>query len=109
MRGKSASALGTPGHALVIGSSAPFDNSYVLANEDVLVKRPNVVGAMSLLLRADLVFFETDAGGAVLSTGSVAWAGSLGDPRQNNDVARLTRNAIDRVLDSIPFRFPPRQ
>ncbi|MDN2564860.1 LamG domain-containing protein [Aquibium sp. A9E412] len=99
-------ALGTPEHALTLASAGAMDDSYLLANEEVLVNRPTVVGRLSPLLRADLVFFETAAGGAVLSTGSVAWAGSLGDPRPDNDVARLTRNAVDRFLDPAPF-VPP--
>ncbi|MBW3096641.1 N,N-dimethylformamidase beta subunit family domain-containing protein [Pseudohoeflea coraliihabitans] len=98
--------LGTPEHALVIASCSAFDDSYVLANEEVLVNRPTVVGRLSPLLRCDLVFFETPAGGAVLSTGSVAWAGSLGDLPADNDIARLTRRAVDRFLDAAPFSVP---
>lgn len=100
--------LGTPGHALVIATADAMHDSYVLANEEVLVNRPTVIGRLSPMLRADLVFFETPAGGAVLSTGSVAWAGSLGDPRGNNDVARLTGRAVARFLDPAPFTMPPR-
>lgn len=96
-------ALGTPGHALVIASATGFDDSYVLANEEVLVNRPTVVGHLTPLLRADLVFFETASGGAVLSTGSVAFAGTLGDLPHDNDVARLVRRAVDRFLDPAPF------
>ena len=100
-------ALGTPGHALVVASATDFDDTYVLANEEVLVNRPTVVGHLTPLLRADLVFFETPAGGAVLSTGSVAFAGTLGDLPAGNDAARLVRRALDRFLDPEPFRQPP--
>ncbi len=99
-------ALGTPDHALVIASAAGFDDTYVLANEEVLVNRPTVVGHLTPLLRADLVFFETGAGGAVLSTGSVAFAGTLGDLPEDNDAARLVRRAVDRFLDPAPFPDP---
>lgn len=98
--------LGTPAHALVLATSDRLDDSYILANEEVLVNRPTVTGDMSPLLRCDLVFYETPAGGAVLSTGSVAWAGTLGDPRPDNDVAELTRRAVARFLDPAPF-VPP--
>lgn len=99
-------ALGTPEHALVIASATGFDDTYVLANEEVLVNRPTVVGHLTPLLRADLVFFETGAGGAVLSTGSVAFAGTLGDLPADNDAARLVRRAVDRFLDPAPFAGP---
>lgn len=99
-------ALGTPAHALVLATSDRLDDSYILANEEVLVNRPTVTGDMSPLLRCDLVFYETPAGGAVLSTGSVAWAGSLGDTRPDNDVAALTRRAVARFLDPVPFALP---
>jgi len=100
-------ALGTPAHALVLATSDRLDDSYILANEEVLVNRPTVTGNMSPLLRCDLVFYETPAGGAVLSTGSVAWAGTLGDPRPDNDVADLTLRAVERFLDPAPFTVPP--
>ena len=100
-------ALGTPAHALTLATSDRLDDSYILANEEVLVNRPTVTGDMSPLLRCDLVFYETPAGGAVLSTGSVAWAGTLGDPRPDNEVADLMRRAVARFLDPAPF-VPPR-
>lgn len=99
-------ALGTPEHALVLATADRLDDSYILANEEVLVNRPTVTGDMSPLLRCDLVFFETPAGGAVLSTGSVAWAGALGMPRPGNEVARLTGRAVARFLDPTPFAVP---
>ena len=45
-------------------------------------------------------------GGAVLSTGSVAWAGSLGDLPAGNDVARLMGRAVGRFLEPTPFQYP---
>lgn len=102
-------SLGTPAHALVLATSDRLDDSYILANEEVLVNRPTVTGDMSPLLRCDLVFYETPAGGAVLSTGSVAWAGALGDTRAaRNDVADLTGRALRRFLDPAPFVTPAR-
>ena len=70
------------------------------------MNRPTVTGDMSPLLRCDLVFFETPAGGAVLSTGSVAWAGALGLPHPGNEVAGLTGRAVARFLDPTPFAVP---
>lgn len=57
-------------------------------------------------VRADLVFFETPAGGAVFSTGSIAWAGSLAHDGYRNDVSRITRNVLRRFLAPAPFAHP---
>jgi N,N-dimethylformamidase len=57
-------------------------------------------------VRADLVFFETPKGGAVFSTGSIAWAGSLAHNSYDNDVSRITRNVVRRFLDPEPFEAP---
>ena len=58
------------------------------------------------LCRADLTFFETGAGGAVVSIGSIAWAAALPMNGFANPVARLTANAIRRLSDPTPFPLP---
>ena len=57
-------------------------------------------------MRADLVFFETVAGGAVFSAGSIAYVGALGWRGYDNNIARLTINVIRRFLDPAPFTLP---
>lgn len=52
---------------------------------------------------ANMVFFETPNGGAVLATGSIAWMGSVLANNFDNDVATITRNVIKRFLDPTPF------
>jgi N,N-dimethylformamidase len=98
--------LGTPPHALVLAGSENHDDSYLLANEEVLVMRPNMSGTTWPALRAELVFFETASGGAVFSTGSIAWCGSLAHANHDNNVARLTGNVLRRFLDPTPFAVP---
>ena len=44
------------------------------------------------------------AGGAVFSTGSIAWCGSLSHNGYDNNVARITGNVLRRFLDPTPFR-----
>ena len=56
--------------------------------------------------RADVVFFETPDGGAVFSTGSIAWAGSLATDKYDNDVAKLTTNVLHRFAQEEPFEVP---
>jgi N,N-dimethylformamidase len=71
--------------------------------EDVNITRPNLTGSQSELVRADLAFYETLAGGAVFSTGSIAWCGSLSHNGYANNVARITGNVLRRFLDPTPF------
>ena len=51
------------------------------------------------LIRADLTFFETPNNGAVFSTGSITFCGSLLHNDGDNNVSRLIRNVLDRFLD----------
>jgi N,N-dimethylformamidase len=53
-----------------------------------------------------MVFYETPAGGAVFSVGSIAWWGALPVDGYDNDVARVTRNVLRRFADAEPFTFP---
>lgn len=57
-------------------------------------------------IRADLTFFETPNGGAVFSTGSIAYAGSLPVNGFDNNIAKLTTNVLRRFVDDKPFPMP---
>lgn len=100
-------ALGTPAHALVLARSTGHSNVYLLTVEEMLSTHPSVDGLDNPLVRAELVFFETPAGGAVFATGSIAWAASLCHGNYRNNVARITANVVRRFLDPAPFD-PPR-
>jgi N,N-dimethylformamidase len=57
-------------------------------------------------IHADITFFETPNGGAVFSTGSIAYAGSLPVNGFDNNIARLTTNVLKRFADDRPFAMP---
>jgi N,N-dimethylformamidase len=96
-------ALGTPPNTLLLASSEGHTDLVSLVNEEFTVVPPNLTGSQHPHVRADLAFFETPAGGAVFSTGSIAWCGSLSHNGYDNNVARITRNVIRRFLDPAPF------
>ncbi len=98
--------LGSPAHALVVASSEGHSNSFELVNEAVLVAHGATDGPQNPAIRADMVFFECPGGGAVFSTGSIAYAGSLPFKGYDNNVARLTTNVLRRFLDPAPFPMP---
>jgi N,N-dimethylformamidase len=100
-------ALGSPAHALVLASATDFSEQMLRTKEEfhatVIPARPDP------LVRADIVFFETAAGGAVFSVGSIAWWGALVEASadgRDNQVARITANVVRRFADPAPFKMP---
>ncbi len=98
--------LGTPPHALVVAKSENHSNTYELVAEEVLVPHGATDAVINPDIHADLTFFETPGGGAVFSTGSIAWSGSLGWHGFDNNVFRLSSNVLARFNDKTPFRMP---
>jgi len=98
--------LGTPPHALVVARSENHSNTYELVSEEVLVPHGATDAIINPDIHADMIFFETPNGGAVFSTGSIAYAGSLSWNGFNNNVFRLTSNVLNRFKDATPFLMP---
>jgi N,N-dimethylformamidase len=101
-------ALGTPAHALVLGSSRRHTDIYLMTPEDLLDPTPDMTGTQSEAVRADMVFFETPSGGAVFSAGSIAWPAAMASNGYDNEVAKVTLNVLGRFDDAAPFDPPGR-
>ena len=101
-------ALGTPAHTLVLASSENHSNLYDLMVASIGDVLPNTDPDAPEKIRADMVFFETPGGGAVFSTGSIAWSGSLGNFGYDNNVAAISDNVLRRFADPEPFAMPAR-
>ena len=97
-------ALGSPPHALVLASATDFGADMTRTKEEL--EAAIIVPSPDPVVRADVVFFETDAGGAVFSVGSIAWFGALARNEFDNDVARITANVVRRFLSPAPFSQP---
>lgn len=97
---------GTPEHAVVLGSSVRHTDIYLMTPEDLLDPTPDWTGTQKDIIRADLTFFETAGGGAVFSTGSIAWAGSIAWNGYDNEIAQMTENVLRRFDDPQPFEMP---
>ena len=95
--------LGTPPHTLILATSQRHTDIYMTTPEEINDPVPGLGGSEAEIIRSDMVFFETHAGGAVFSTGSIAWAGSLSHTRYDNNVARITTNVLKRFLDRKAF------
>ena len=79
---------------------------YIQVGEESLHQHSGQHGLVNPFVRSDVVFYETPSGGAVFSTGSIAWAGALPIGDYDNDVANLTANVIRRFTDTTPFVMP---
>ena len=95
--------LGTPPHALMVATATDFPDSYHWVNEEMNHTHSAVNGDTCPRVRCDMMFFETPNGGAVFSTGSISYAGSLAHNGYDNNVSRLTENVVRRFTDPTAF------
>ena len=59
---------------------------------------PGTGGTQDFQVRADVTLFEATNGGAVFSTGSIAWGQALPCNGGDNDVSRITENVLKRFI-----------
>ena len=95
--------LGSPAHAVTIATSEAHKPGMLRVKEEFHMMEIPTQGSK---VRADMVFFETPSGGAVFSTGSISYAGSLAHNNFDNNIARLTGNVLRRFIDPTPFEYP---
>lgn len=95
--------LGTPQHAVVLASATGFSDCYQYVVENAVAMMPGLGGSTCPEVRADLVYFDTANGGAVFSTGSIAWCSTLSWNNYDNAVSRITENAIRAFLRPGPL------
>jgi N,N-dimethylformamidase len=48
------------------------------------------------LIRAEIVYFDTVAGGVVFPTGSITFCGALSHNNYNNNISRILENVLHR-------------
>ncbi|MCY4371136.1 MAG: LamG domain-containing protein [bacterium] len=87
-------ALGTPPHALVVATATDFDDSFHHVVEEVMHMNSEQTGTTNDMVRADMVLFEYPNGGAVFTTGSIAWSAGLSYNNYDNNVSRITANVL---------------
>jgi N,N-dimethylformamidase len=90
-------ALGTPPETLRLATSeGRHSDCYQLVIEDMGLMLAGRGGTEDPRVRADLTLLESSDGGAVFSTGSINWVGSLLTNGGDNNVSRITRNVLRR-------------
>ncbi len=94
--------LGTPAHAIVLARSEGHkpEAPWVLVPEEQLTHLVTwALEPAPKLIRADMTFFEAPGNGAVFSTGSITFGGSLPYNNFDNNCSRILQNVLDRFLD----------
>jgi N,N-dimethylformamidase len=90
-------ALGTPPNALILARSEGHQSHFGAVLEELLSHLAAVTGERPKdLIRAEIVYFETVAGGAVFSTGSITFCGSLSYNNYDNNISRMLENVLQR-------------
>jgi N,N-dimethylformamidase len=96
-------SLGTPATTLVLAVSDGFGDEYVHVVEEVNTSNIMQGGTVNPLVRADMTLMYYPNDGAVWSSSSISWAGSLFYNNYDNDVARITKNVLDQFLADEPL------
>jgi N,N-dimethylformamidase len=92
-------ALGSPDNIVVVARSEKHTETYVAVPEELLTHVSTITGEPPKdLIRAEMAYFETPSGGAVFSTGSITFCGSLPSHNFDNNVSRLMLNVARRFL-----------
>jgi N,N-dimethylformamidase len=91
--------LGSPEDLIVVARSEGHADTYVVVPEEILSHVSTVPGEKPAeLIRADMSYFATPSGGAVFSTGSITFCGSLPCNGFDNNISRLLLNVVKRFL-----------
>ena len=89
---------GSPLNGVVVATSIGHPDGFQIAYECVSYPILATLGTETSEVRSDIVYYETEAGGAVFSVGSINWYCSLGWDDYANNVAQLTNNVIRQFL-----------
>ncbi len=94
--------LGTPPHALLLATAGGFSDMYQHVIEETLQSDSKQGGTVNPWVKADMTYFETGNGGAVWSSASISWMGSLSYNDYKNNVSKLTGNVLSRFVSDGP-------
>jgi N,N-dimethylformamidase len=90
--------LGTPPNALILARSEGHQSHFGTVPEELLSHLATLNGERPKdLIRAEIVYFETTAGGAVFSTGTITFCASLSHNNYDNNVSRMVENVLRPV------------
>jgi N,N-dimethylformamidase len=100
-------ALGSSPNGLVLASSRPSDHSSAYQHVVEELWSSNSGPWNEGLTKADMVYVEYPNDGAVWTSASIAWCGSLSYNDYNNNVSRITENVLRRFASDDPLPKAP--
>ena len=100
--------LGTPPNTVILARSEGHQSHFVAVPEELLSHVNTVTGERREdLIRAEIIYFDTDQGGAVFATGSITFCGSLPHNGFQNGVSRMLDNVVRRWVGTGPISASP--
>jgi N,N-dimethylformamidase len=97
---------GTPPHTRVVASSSGHSDNYVVFQDEIFYMQPGLTGSYDYRIRADMAYYDTTAGGAMFSTGSIAFGQALPYNHFDNNAARIIDNVVTAFLaEELPTAF----
>ena len=92
--------LGSPDNIRIVATSEKHGDTYVVVPEELLTHVSTVTGEPpEQLIRADMSYYDTPSGGAVFSSGSITFCGSLPHNKFDNNISKLLSNVVRRFLE----------
>lgn len=99
---------GTPARTLRLASSENHTDNYFVTLEETLQPGPGRGGHEHPSVRGDITLMETPHGGAVFSSSSITWLGSLAHNHYDNNVSRITGNVLRHFMTAERAMEPER-
>ncbi|MDI6029043.1 N,N-dimethylformamidase [Corticibacterium sp. UT-5YL-CI-8] len=95
--------LGSAPNIMILATADRTGAGGIPAPEELPALYRGFTGEENAMVRADMVLYPTSNGGAVFSTGSIAWCCSLSHAGYANNVSQITGNVLNRFLDDSPI------
>jgi N,N-dimethylformamidase len=95
--------LGSPGWAAIVAASEGHSRLMLEVRENNSMTLPYLGGDMDPNVRADMVYFKSGSDGAVFSTSSISWCGSLSHNDYKNNVSLIMENVVSKFVSDDPL------
>lgn len=87
--------LGTPEHTYLLASSENHTPNYLRVVEEIFFNLPFYEGGQDPEARGDIVYYKLPNDGAVFSTSSIGFHGSLPHDGYDNNISQMIENVLD--------------
>ncbi len=92
-------SLGSPYHTLVLATSSGHTKTILPVVENFNAITNHVLFEDTKTVYADMVYFETQNGGAVFSGSAITWCACLSHNGYDNNLSRVTENVLRKFVE----------